>query len=165
VLQDRLTIDPATITDIPAILSFIRGLAEYEKLSHEMQATEDQLREHLFGPTPVAEAILARVAGKLVGFALFFRNFSTFAGKPGFWIEDIFILAEHRRQGIGQALIRKVAQIAVERGYGAVEWTALDWNEPALRLYRKLGAVSMNEWTTQRLAGDALLNLANSRNS
>jgi GNAT superfamily N-acetyltransferase len=160
--QDGLTIDPATIADVPAILSFIRGLAEYEKLSHEVVATEEQLREHLFGARPVAEAILAKLDKKAVGFALFFRNFSTFTGKPGFWIEDIFILAEYRRQGIGQALIRKIAQVAVERGYGALEWTALDWNEPALRLYRKLGAVAMDEWTTQRLAGDALLQLAHS---
>ena len=158
----ELTIKPATIDDVPAILGFIRGLAEYEKLSHEMEATEEQLREHMFGANPVAEAVIARIGETPVGFALFFRNFSTFAGKPGFWIEDIFIVPEHRRHGIGSALIRAVAKIAVERDYGGVEWTALDWNESALSLYRKLGAVAMSEWTTQRLAGDALRKLAES---
>lgn len=160
--QELLTIQPATVDDVPTILGFIRGLAEYEKLSHEMEATEDQLREHLFGARSVAEALLARLNGQAVGFALFFTNFSTFAGKPGIWIEDIFILEQHRRQGIGRALIAAVARIAVERGYGAVEWTALDWNEPALRLYCKLGAVAMSDWTTQRLAGEALRKLAKS---
>jgi GNAT superfamily N-acetyltransferase len=160
--QELLTIQPATVDDVPTILGFIRGLAEYEKLSHEMEATEDQLREHLFGARSVAEALLARLNGQAVGFALFFTNFSTFAGKPGIWIEDIFILEQHRRQGIGRALIAAVARIAVERGYGAVEWTALDWNEPALRMYHKLGAVAMSEWTTQRLAGEALRELAKS---
>jgi GNAT superfamily N-acetyltransferase len=157
-----LTIQPATIDDVALILGFIRGLAEYEKLSHEMEATEEQLREHLFGKRPVAEALIARLNERAVGFALFFTNFSTFAGKPGIWIEDIFILEDHRRQGIGRELIAAVARIAVERGYGAVEWTALDWNEPALRMYHKLGAVAMSEWTTQRLAGEALRELAKS---
>jgi GNAT superfamily N-acetyltransferase len=158
--QDRLTIEPATIADVPAILAFIRGLAEYEKLSHEMQATEDHLREHLFGPRPVAEAIIARLNGQDVGFALFFGTFSTFEGTPGIWLEDLFVLPEHRRNGIGASLMRAVAEIAVKRKSGRLEWSVLDWNEPAIQLYRKLGAIPQNDWTIQRLAGEALLHLA-----
>jgi GNAT superfamily N-acetyltransferase len=156
----KLTIQPATIDDVPAILGFIRGLAEYEKLSHEMEATESQLREHLFGSRPAAEAVIARVGEESVGFALFFTTFSTFAGKPGIWLEDIFVLPKHRRGGIGRALLRAVAQIAVRRDCGRLEWSVLDWNEPAIQLYRKLGAVAMNDWTTQRVTGDALQRLA-----
>jgi len=155
-----LTIQPATESDVPIILDFIRGLAEYEKLSHEMQATESQLRQHLFGQRPAAEAILARLAGKPVGFALFFTTFSTFAGLPGIWLEDLFVLADYRGRGVGRALLSAVAQIAIERNCGQVEWTVLDWNTPAVQLYQKLGAQPMSDWTTQRLTGDALIRLA-----
>jgi GNAT superfamily N-acetyltransferase len=159
----NLTIQPAIESDVPAILNFIRGLAEFEKLSHEMQATESQLREHLFGPRPAAEAILAKLAGKSVGFALFFTTFSTFAGLPGIWLEDLFVLADYRGRGIGRALLSAVAQIAIERNCGQVEWTVLDWNTPAVQLYQKLGAQPMSDWTTQRLTGDALDRLATPR--
>jgi len=153
-------VHPATEADVPAILEFIRGLAEYEKLSHEVKATEAQLREHLFGARPAAEAILARIVGKAVGFALFFTTFSTFAERPGIWLEDLFVLPEHRRKGIGRALLKAVAGIAVERNCGRLEWSVLDWNEPAIKLYQKLGAAAMSDWTTQRLWGEALLRLA-----
>ena len=156
----NLNILPATEADVPVILDFIRKLAEYEKLSHEVTATEAQLRENLFGPQPAAEAILARLGEKPVGFALFFTNFSTFAGRPGIWLEDLFVLQEHRGRGIGESLIRAVASIAVERNCGGLEWTVLDWNEPAIELYRKLGAKAMTDWTTQRVAGEALNRLA-----
>jgi len=155
-----LTIHPATDADVPAILDFIRKLAEYEKLSHEMKASEGQLREHLFGRRPAAEAILAKTGGRAVGFALFFTTFSTFAGWPGIWLEDLFVLPEHRRRGIGRALLKAVAGIAVQRKCGRLEWSVLDWNEPAIKLYQKLGAAAMSDWTTQRLSGEALLRLA-----
>jgi GNAT superfamily N-acetyltransferase len=155
-----VTIEPATEADVPAILEFIRGLAEYEKLSHEVEASEAQLREHLFGRRPAAEAIVAKIGGKAVGFALFFTTFSTFAGRPGIWLEDLFVLPKHRRKGIGRALLKAVAGIAVERKCGRLEWSVLDWNEPAIKLYQKLGAAAMSDWTAQRLCGDALLRLA-----
>lgn len=154
----EIKIDFATPADISAILGFIRGLADYEKLSHEMEATETLLREHLFGPKPAAEAIVAKLGSTRVGFALFFTTYSTFTGRPGIWLEDLFVLAEHRHRGIGQSLLRAVAKIAVDRDCGRLEWSVLDWNEPAIRLYRKIGAVAMSDWTTQRLMGDALKN-------
>src|SRR5580658_746936 len=147
----ELSILPAVEADVPVILEFIRRLAEYEKLSHEMQATEELLRKNLFGPRRAAEAAIARSDGKPAGFALWFQTFSTFVGKPGIWLEDLFVLPEYRRNGIGLALLRWVAQIAIDRDYGRIEWSVLDWNEPALKLYRKLGAVPMSDWTTQRL--------------
>jgi GNAT superfamily N-acetyltransferase len=155
-----LSIRPATDVDVPAILEFIRGLAEYEKLSHEVKATEAQLREHLFGARPAAEAMVAKIGGRGVGFALYFTTFSTFAGLPGIWLEDLFVLPEHRRKGIGRALLIAVAGIAVGRNCGRLEWSVLDWNVPAIKLYQSLGAVAMSDWTTQRLSGDALLRLA-----
>ncbi|MGA2439522.1 MAG: GNAT family N-acetyltransferase [Tepidisphaeraceae bacterium] len=151
---------PAAESDVPTILDFIRKLAEYEKLSHEMNATEAQLREHLFGARPAAEAIVAKIGPKPVGFALFFTTFSTFAGRPGIWLEDLFVLPEHRRKGIGWALLKAVAAIAVQRKCARLEWSVLDWNQPAIKLYQKLGAAAMSDWTTQRLWGDALLRLA-----
>jgi GNAT superfamily N-acetyltransferase len=156
----NLIIQPATEADVPAILDFIRKLAEYEKLSHEVTTTESELREHLFGSRPAAEAIVAKVGGKAVGFALFFMTFSTFAGRPGIWLEDLFVVSENRRSGIGRALLRAVAAIAVERKCGRLEWSVLDWNEPAIRLYRRLGAKAMGDWTTQRMTGEALARLA-----
>jgi GNAT superfamily N-acetyltransferase len=160
VAQNSISVRPATEADIPAILDFIRGLAQYEKLSHEVKATQAQLRKHLFGPHPAAEAIVARLGKKPVGFALFFTTFSTFAGRPGIWLEDLFVLPAHRRAGIGRALLRSVAAIAVNRKCARLEWSVLDWNTPAIKLYRKLGAKAMNDWTTQRVAGHALVRLA-----
>ncbi len=147
----EISILPAAEADVPVILDFIRRLAEYEKLAHEVQASEDLLRKNIFGPHPAAEAIIARLGGKPAGFALWFGTFSTFVGKPGIWLEDLFVLPEFRRNGIGLALLRRVAQIAIDRDCGRIEWSVLDWNEPALKLYRKLGTVPMSDWTTQRL--------------
>jgi GNAT superfamily N-acetyltransferase len=155
------TISPATPADIPAILDFIRKLAEYEHLSHTVIATENDLQNHLFGPAPAAEVLLAKIQDKPVGFALYFTTFSTFVGRPGIWLEDLFILPDFRHRGIGRALLRAVAAIAIGRNCGRLEWSVLDWNEPAIQLYKKLGAVPMSDWTTQRLTGDALLRLAN----
>jgi GNAT superfamily N-acetyltransferase len=154
------TIQPAIESDIPAIHDFITKLAEYEKLSHEMIATKAQLKKHLFGPKPVAEAIMAKLNKKPVGFALFFTTFSTFSGLPGLWLEDLFVLEENRGAGIGKAFLRTVASIALQRKYGQVEWTVLDWNTPAVNLYRKLGATPMSDWTTQRVYDKALKKLA-----
>lgn len=151
-----ITIHPAVESDVKTILHFISKLAEYEKLSHQMQATEDLLREHLFGPNPAAGTVVAKISGQPVGFALFFRTFSTFLGKPGLWLEDLFVLPEHRKNGVGRELFRYVAALAVERDCGRLEWSALDWNEPAIRFYRKLGSVAMDDWTTYRLVGDDL---------
>jgi GNAT superfamily N-acetyltransferase len=151
---------PAVREDVPIILTFIRKLAEYEKLSHEVKVTEEMLRAHLFGPHACAETLLARWQGEPVGFALFFPTFSTFVGKPGIWLEDLFVLPEHRSKGIGRALLRHVASLAIERSCGRLEWSVLDWNQPAIRFYRQLGARPMDDWTTQRITGDALLRLA-----
>jgi GNAT superfamily N-acetyltransferase len=156
----NLVIQPATQADVPAILDFIRGLAQYEKLSHEAKATQGQLRKHLFGPHPAAEVIIARLDRRPVGFALFFTTFSTFAGRPGIWLEDLFVLPAHRRSGIGRALLRSVAAIAVKRKCARLEWSVLDWNAPAIKLYRKLGAKAMDDWTIQRVTGAALVRLA-----
>jgi GNAT superfamily N-acetyltransferase len=158
--MENLNIEPATETDVPTILDFIRKLAEYEKLPHEMKATGADLREHLFGPNPAAEVILAKLDAKPVGFALFFTTFSTFVGRPGIWLEDLFVLPEHRRGGIGRALLRAVASIAVQRNCGRLEWSVLDWNKPAVELYQKLGATAMSDWTIQRVMGEALIRLA-----
>lgn len=154
-----LTIRNAEEGDVPLILSFIKGLADYEKLSDEVEATEELLREHLFGPAAFAEVLLAEQDGEPVGFALFFQNFSTFLAKPGIFLEDLYVLPERRGRGYGVALLSHVARLAVERDCGRLEWSVLDWNEPAIRFYRSLGAVSMDEWTTNRLTGEPLRKL------
>jgi GNAT superfamily N-acetyltransferase len=155
-----ITIHPAVEADVGTILQFIRDLAEYEKLSNQMHATEDLLRAHLFGRNPAAEVILAKIGGKTVGFALFFGTFSTFVGKPGIWLEDLFVSPNYRKQGVGRALFQHVAALAVRRDCGRMEWSALDWNEPALKFYRKLESVAMSDWTTYRLIGEALRKVA-----
>jgi GNAT superfamily N-acetyltransferase len=155
-----LKISRAKKSDIPTIQDFIRRLAKYEKLSNEMNATQSLLRRHLFSPKPAAEVIIARRGKTPVGFALFFTTFSTFAGRPGIWLEDLFVLPDNRRQGVGRALLRAIAQIALQRNCGRLEWSVLDWNYPAIRLYRKLGAKAMDEWTIQRVTGPALRRLA-----
>jgi GNAT superfamily N-acetyltransferase len=146
--------------DAPIILEMIRGLAEYEKLLHVVSATEQQIRDTLFGERPAAEVLLAWVDGECIGFALFFPNYSTFLAKPGLYLEDLFVKPHARGKGAGAALLRELARIARRRCCGRVEWAVLDWNAPSIAFYRKLGAVPMDEWTTFRLTGDALEGLA-----
>ena len=151
---------PAVPDDVPLVVRFIRGLAEYEKLLHECHATEERVRESLFGARPDAEVVIAEVDGAPAGFALFFHNYSTFLARRGLYLEDLFVLPEHRGAGVGRALLAHLARLAVERGCGRLEWWVLDWNEPAIRFYRSLGAVPMDEWTVFRVTGDALTRLA-----
>jgi GNAT superfamily N-acetyltransferase len=155
-----LTIRPATERDVPLIFGFINDLAAYEKLSHEVTATEESLREALFGAKPAAEVLIAWFDGRAVGFALFFQNFSTFVGKPGIYLEDLFVRPEWRGRGFGSRLLAHLARLAVERGCGRMEWAVLDWNEPAMRVYEKIGARRMDGWTVNRLTGEALRRLA-----
>jgi GNAT superfamily N-acetyltransferase len=151
---------PATVDDVPLVLAFIKKLAAYEKLAHEVVATEAGLRDALFGARPYAEAVIARYENEPVGFALFFHNFSTFVGKPGIYLEDLFVDEAHRGKGFGKALLIHLAKLAVERGCGRLEWAVLDWNEPSINFYKGLGAAPMDEWTVFRVTGDALENLA-----
>ncbi len=155
-----LVIRYATAKDCPAILQFIRELAEYERLSHEVVADEAQLRATLFGVKPAAEVLLAEIAGVPVGFALFFQSYSTFLAKPGLYLEDLFVRPSVRGKGVGGALMSALARIAVQRHYGRFEWSVLDWNQPALTFYATLGAVPQSEWTVQRLTGAPLAALA-----
>ena len=150
----------ATAEDTPLVLWFVRELAEYGKLSHEVVATEEDLRESLFGARPFAEVLLAFVEDEPVGFALFFHNFSTFLGKPGVYLEDLYVRLEHRGTGAGRALLSRLARLAVERGCGRLEWWVLDWNEPSIGFYKRLGAEAMDDWTVYRLTGTALADLA-----
>jgi GNAT superfamily N-acetyltransferase len=150
----------ATERDTPAILSLIRGLAEYERLAHEVEATEEGVRDALFGDWPVAEVVLAYVGADLAGFALFFHNFSTFLGRRGLYLEDLFVVPAFRNRGVGRRLLSHLARVAIERKCGRMEWSVLDWNESAIRFYRSIGAVPMDDWTVYRLGGDALDRLA-----
>ena len=151
---------PATPADVPAITALIHALADYERLAHECVATEDAVRDTLFGARPAAEVVLARVDGAVAGFALFFPNYSTFLAKPGLWLEDLFVQPAFRGRGVGRALLRWLAAEVTRRGGGRLEWSVLDWNEPAIRFYESLGARGMTEWTTYRVTGDALAALA-----
>src|SRR5688500_12335409 len=155
-----IRIDSATPDDIPTIRALIGELAEFERLSHEAQATDEQLHENLFGPKPSAEVVIARVGEEVAGFALFFHNYSTFLGKRGLYLEDLFVFPARRGRGIGRALMRHLAQLAVERNCGRFEWWVLDWNESAIRFYESLGARAMSDWTVYRLTGDSLERLA-----
>ena len=148
--------------DCALILSFIRGLAEYERMENDVVATEEMLEEWLFKKR-TAEVIFAVVDNQEVGFALFFPNFSTFLGRAGLYLEDLFVLPEYRNRGIGKELPRELARIAVQRGYGRFEWWCLDWNKPSIEFYRSLGAEPMSEWTVYRIAGSTLTELANGR--
>ena len=150
----------ATAEDTPLILSLIRELAEYEKLSHEVVADEETLRGSLFGERPYAQVLMASVDGESVGFALFFHNFSTFLGKPGIYLEDLYVRPAYRGSGAGRALLSRLAQLAVERSCGRLEWWVLDWNEPSIGFYEKLGAEAMDDWTVYRLTGEALRRMA-----
>ena len=153
------TIRFAQPSDVPTIFGLIKGLAEYERLAHEVTGTEELLRGHLFGARRYVEVILAEVEGRTVGFALFFHNYSTFLARPGIYLEDLFVLPEERGRGYGKALLSCLARIAVERGCGRLEWSVLDWNEPSIDFYKALGAVPMDEWTVFRVTGDALTRL------
>jgi len=153
---DSITIASASPADVPTILAMIRGLAEYERLSQQAVATEESIRASLFGPRPFAEVVLASSGSTPVGFALFFHNFSTFLGRPGLYLEDLFVLPEWRGRGVGRRLLTHLASIAVERGCGRMEWAVLDWNESAIGFYRRLGAQMLDDWRICRLTGDAL---------
>ncbi len=155
-----LQIAPATDADVPLILSLIHGLAEYEHLEHQVVATESTLRQALFGPRPGAEAVIARIDGAPAAFALYFHNFSTFLGKPGLYLEDLFVQPACRGRGIGKALLAYLARLALERGCGRFEWAVLDWNKPARDFYESLGAEANSEWINYRITGDALERLA-----
>jgi GNAT superfamily N-acetyltransferase len=150
----------ARTEDVGLILDFIKALAAYEKLSHEVVADENRLRRTLFGDHPSAEVIIAELGGEPAGFALFFHNYSTFLARPGLYLEDLFVRPELRGRGVGRRLLSHLAEIAVERGCGRLEWWVLDWNEPAIRFYTKLGARSMDDWTVFRVDGDALERMA-----
>jgi len=158
----RFVIRSAVEADVPALLAFIRELAEYEKLGHEAAATEGSLRDSLFGERKAAEALIGEWDGQPVASAVFFHNFSTFTGRRGLYLEDLYVKPGMRGKGIGRGLLAYLAKLAVERGCGRMEWSVLDWNEPALRFYRAIGAAPMTGWTVQRLAGKALTSLADS---
>ena len=154
------TLRSATPDDVPLILECIRGLAEYERLPHEVVATEELLRESLFGARPAAEVVLAHEGDEPAGFALFFHNFSTFLGRPGLYLEDLFVFPRFRGRGLGRLLLAHLAKLAVHRGCGRFEWAVLDWNVDAIGFYEALGAKAMSDWTVYRLTGGALQALA-----
>ena len=157
-----LHIRSATPADVPVILKFIRGLAEYEKLAHECEATEAQLEKTLFGEKPFAEVVIAFRDDEAAGFALFFHNYSTFLARPGIYLEDLFVEPAQRGRGVGRALLAHLASLAVERDCGRFEWSVLDWNADAIRFYESLGARPMSDWTIYRVTGEALQKLASS---
>lgn len=159
-MSHELIIRTATEDDVPLILDFIRQLARYERLEQEVVATEEILRATLFGNPRFAEVIIGEANGEPAGFALFFHNFSTFIGRPGIYLEDLFVRSEYRGRGYGRALLTRLAQIAKERNCGRLEWAVLNWNEPAIGFYQNLGAVPMNQWTVYRLKGEKLEELA-----
>jgi len=156
----HFTIRKAEKADVPVILDFINKLAEYERLSHEVVATRADLERYLFGDEKVAEVLIAYEEELPVGFALFFHNFSTFLGKPGIYLEDLFVLENHRGKGFGTKLLASLAAIAMERDCGRLEWAVLDWNEPSIEFYKSLGARLMNEWIVNRVTGESLTALA-----
>lgn len=167
-VPDEITIRTATESDTTLILSLIRELAEYERLLHEVTATEDGLRESLFGERPYAHALIAETAApepRAVGFALYFFNYSTFVGRPGIYLEDLFVRPEFRGRGFGRALMQAVAAIAVQHDCGRFEWSVLDWNTPSIVFYRSLGARPMDDWTVYRLEGRALRTLADGKSA
>lgn len=155
-----LVIRPATVDDVPLIRQLIGELADYERLSHAAVATDDDLRTQLFGAQPAAEVLIGEVDGIPAGFALFFHNFSTFLGKRGLYLEDLFVRPHYRGVGLGKHLMAALARLAVQRDCGRFEWSVLDWNAPAIAFYRRIGAVGLDEWTVQRLEGEALHALA-----
>jgi GNAT superfamily N-acetyltransferase len=158
--MSKIRIVPATERDLPIILDMIRALADYERLAHRVTATEEQLRETLFGIKPAAEVLLAHGERECAGFAVFFATYSTFLAQPGLYLEDLYVKPHLRGHGIGLALLRRLARVATERGCGRVEWGVLNWNQPSVEFYKKLGAVPMDEWTKYLLTGEALETLA-----
>jgi len=158
----QFTIQPVVANEIPMLLELIRELARFERLEHEVEATPDSLKESLFGPQPVAGALFARYGEEHAGYALYFFTFSSFVGRAGIWLEDIYVRPAYRQRGLGRALIKAVAQIGVERNCGRFEWTALNWNTHALDFYRRLGANSMSDWILLRMNAEALRSLAKS---
>jgi GNAT superfamily N-acetyltransferase len=158
--MSEIQIRRATPLDVPIILTFIRELATYEKLAHEVVATDDDMHVALFGERPVIEAVIATKDDEPVGYALFFPTFSTFLGKPGLYLEDLYVRPAARGLGIGRKLLEHLARITVQRGWGRFEWSVLDWNEPSIAFYKKMGATPMDEWTIFRVAGEALEKLA-----
>jgi GNAT superfamily N-acetyltransferase len=156
----EIQIAPAVPDDVPLILAFVRELATYEKLAHEVVATDADMHAALFGQRPVIEAAIARLDGEPVGYALFFPTFSTFLGKPGLYLEDLYVRPAARGFGVGRKLIEHLARVTVDRGWGRLEWSVLDWNEPSIAFYKKMGAKPMDEWTIFRLAGKNLTSLA-----
>lgn len=159
-MTELVTIRPAAVHEVPLILQFIRDLARYEHLEDQVVATEESLRAGLFGPRPHAEVLFALLDEKPVGFALFFHNFSTFLGRPGIYLEDLYVQPQARGHGVGRRLLAWLAGAALDRGCGRLEWAVLDWNEPSIGFYRNLGAVSMDDWRIFRLTGPALEQLA-----
>ena len=154
-----ISIRPASAADLPLIAQLIRDLAEYERLAHEVRFDDEVLAAKLFGPRPYAEVVIGEIDGAAQGFALFFHNFSTFEGCPGIYLEDLFVRPDARGSGLGKALLSHLAALAVERDCARLEWSVLDWNEPAIGFYKKLGARLMDEWTVMRVDGDALTQL------
>ena len=159
-MTDPVRIRSATPADVPLILGLIRELAEYEKLLHQVTATEADIHASLFSPKPAAECLIAEQDGRPAGFALFFHNFSTFLGKPGLYLEDLYVKPELRGKGIGRRLLSHLARLTLERNCGRFEWAVLDWNEPAIRFYKNLGAQMLDDWRINRLTGAALEKLA-----
>ncbi|MDJ0634023.1 MAG: GNAT family N-acetyltransferase [Xenococcaceae cyanobacterium MO_188.B29] len=159
-MKIEFTIRPANPDDVADLFGLIKALAEYEKLSHRVTGNVDSLQEHLFGTRPYAEAIVAEADSLIVGFALFFPNYSTFLTKPGIYLEDVFVLPEYRRQGIGKALLIYLGKLALERDVGRLEWSVLDWNQSAIDFYQTMGAKVLPDWRICRVTGDALQNLA-----
>lgn len=159
-MNSTFQIRPAIAADVPAIFSLIKALAEYERLSHQVTGTVNDLQAHLFGNQVAAEAIVAECADKLVGFALFFPNYSTFLTKPGIYLEDLFVLPEYRHQGIGKAMLVYLGKLAVKRGAGRLEWSVLDWNESAIAFYQSMGAKVLPDWRICRVTSEALQDLA-----
>ena len=156
----KFLIRPATATDVGAIFSLIKELAEYERLAHEVVATEDDIRRSLFGERPYAEALIGEYDQTPISFALFFYNFSTFVGKPGIYLEDLYVKPEYRGQRFGRQMLAHIARLAIKRNCGRFEWSVLDWNTPAIRTYDRLQAKPMKDWILYRLTGEALKNLA-----
>lgn len=161
-MKPKLQIRSANEADIPLILELIKELAVYEKLAADAKATPEQMKSALFGPTRYAEVLIGSINGIPEGFALFFHNFSTFLGQPGLYLEDLFVRDTARGQGLGKALLKQLAAIALERGCGRMEWSVLNWNTPAIKVYESIGAKPQSEWSVYRLTGDSLTNFANS---